>query len=55
MTTTRTETPTRKLSVNAKPFVMPTSSQLPDLIDDPSVSDNMPKLGACWGDPLNIG
>ena len=55
MTTTRTETPTRKLSVNAKPFVMPTLSQLPDLIDDPSVSDNMPKLGACWGDPLNIG
>ena len=55
MTTPRTETPTRKLSVNAKPFVMPSSSQLPDLMDDSSPSDEIPQLGACWGDPLNIG
>ena len=46
------DTPTRKLSSAAKPFVLSYKTMLKTPTFDDDLGDDIPQLGACWADPM---
>ena len=46
------DTPTRKLSSAAKPFVLSDKTTLTTPMLEDDLGDDIPQLGACWADPM---